>query len=224
MALLDLVFPRRCVACGLPGDCLCRHCRARLPPLPAPLCARCGAPTAWPVERCLECAGRRLAFASARAAVAYADAVPVLVAAWKERGLRTLARVAAEVVAAAVPMPPRVRALTFVPPDGDRSVRRGHHPPERLARELSALWGVPTERLLERRRDLARQRGLSVAERRRNVRRAFAASSLVPPRVVLVDDVYTTGSTATAAATALRKGGAARVDVVTFGRAVRLSR
>ena len=67
----------------------------------------------------------------------------------------------------------------------------------------------------------AAQKGLTLAERRKNVRGAFAATGPVPRTVVLVDDVYTSGATVSAAATALRKGGARRVEVVTFARAVR---
>ena len=70
-------------------------------------------------------------------------------------------------------------------------------------------------------RPVGRQTGLSLPERRRNVRGAFVAIGPVPASVVLVDDVYTTGATVAAAATALRAGGATRVNVVTFARAVR---
>src|SRR5438874_13262844 len=128
--MLDLLLPQRCVVCGLGGTQFCSTCLTRLPRIEPPLCERCGTPTAWPVRRCRECAGRRLAFASARAAVAYEGAVRALVAAWKERGLRRLAALAAELVVEAVPRP-YAAGLCFVPPDGDRSLRRGHHPAER---------------------------------------------------------------------------------------------
>jgi predicted amidophosphoribosyltransferase len=218
--LLDLILPVRCVVCGTPNEQLCPACRGALPRLGEPLCARCGAPTAWPVQRCRECAGRRLAFASARAAVAYDPAVRQLVRAWKERGLRTLAEVAADAVADALP-PPAVAALAFVPPDRARGLERGHHPAERLARELGEHWSLPVPALLGRSRPAVRQRGLSLADRRRNLAGAFAPASESPSRVCLIDDVYTSGSTVNAAASALRKGGARRVEVVTFARAVR---
>jgi len=220
--LLELLLPRRCVVCRIPGHELCEPCARGLPRIRAPLCARCGAPAAWPVERCHDCAGRRLAFRSARAAVEYDAAVKALVQAWKERGLRRLVTVAAGLVEELVPRP-AAHALTFVPPDGDRSVKRGHHPPQALARELGRRWELPVEPLLRRARPLRQQRGLSLAERRANVQGAFAAARRepVPRRVVLVDDVYTSGATAAAAASALCKGGARRVDVITFGRVVR---
>jgi predicted amidophosphoribosyltransferase len=218
--VLDLLLPQRCLACDAPGRQLCDACAAALPRLRPPLCARCGSPAAWPVARCRECAGRRLAFASARAAVAYEGAVPALVAAWKERGLRRLAALAADVVVETVE-PPRVAALTYVPAERDRSLRRGHHPAERLAVELGRRWELPVAPLVARARPVGRQRGLPLAERRRNVAGAFRAAGRVPRAVGLVDDVYTSGSTVAAAASALRHAGAARVEAVTFARAVR---
>jgi predicted amidophosphoribosyltransferase len=202
------------------GAAICVHCLAELPRLRGPCCARCGAPTAWPVPRCLECAGRRLAFASARSAVAYLGPARPLVSAWKEHGLRQLAGEAADVIVGTVEKP-SVDALAFVPPDGDRSVKRGHHPAGRLARELGSRWELTVLRALGRARTQRPQRGLSLAERRRNVAGAFVAAPSVPRRVGLIDDVYTTGSTASAAASALRRAGARHVAVVTFARAVR---
>lgn len=216
--MLDLLLPQRCVVCGCGGKQLCAGCREELPRIEPPLCARCGAPTAWPVERCRECAGRRLAFASARAAVGYDAAARRLVHAWKERGLRRLAAEAAQLVAERLP-PPEVEALTFVPADRGRRLERGHNPAERLAVELAALWELPCVQLLERTRG-GRQRGSSAAERR-SVRGAFRSAGRAPRTVAVLDDVYTTGATAAAAASALRSGGARRVEAVAFARAIR---
>jgi predicted amidophosphoribosyltransferase len=170
--------------------------------------------------RCRECNGRRLAFAAARAAVAYDDAVRRLVGGWKERGLRRTAELAAREVVAVVPRP-SVAALAFVPPDRDRTLWRGYHPSASLARALGARWNLPVLDVLVRTRPATRQRGLALAARRRNVDGAFAARGRAPPRIALVDDVYTSGATVNAAASALRKGGARCVEVVTFARAVR---
>lgn len=81
-------------------------------------------------------------------------------------------------------------------------------------------WELPVEPLLVRTGPLRPQRGLARDERARNVRGAFRARE-TRGSVLLVDDVYTTGATVTAAASALRRAGVARVDVVTFARAVR---
>ena len=218
--VLQLLLPQRCLACGRTGAQVCAACLGALPRLKPPCCERCGAPTAWPVRRCAECSGRRLAFASARAAVAYDARVRAIVAGWKERGLRRLAELAADVVAEQLPRP-GVDTLAFVPPDRDRRLERGHHPAERLARELGERWELPVVQALRRTGAAPRQRGLDVATRRRNVRGAFAAGK-ASGRICLVDDVYTSGATASAAASLLRAGGARSVDVVTFARALRL--
>ena len=218
--MLELLLPQRCLGCERSGAVLCDACLNALPRLAPPLCERCGAPTAWPVRRCAECAGRRIAFVSARAAVAYDERVRRVVAGWKEYGLRRVARDAAALVAEVVARPD-VDAVAFVPPDRDRLLKRGHHPAARLARELGALWELPALTLLERPQASPRQRGASLVERRRNVRGAFRARSS-PRSVCLVDDVYTSGATASAAASALRKAGAKEVHVVTLARTLRL--
>ena len=218
--MLDLLLPQRCLVCARPGKQVCEDCTAGLRRIAPPLCERCGAPTVWPVRRCAECAGRRLAFGRARAAVEYEDPVPLIVAAWKERGLRRLADWAAELVAEALPAPGGA-GIVFVPGDPDRRLRRGHAA-ERLAAELAERWSLPCEPLLRRTRGSVPQRGLRQTERRRNVAGAFLVRARVPTHLTLVDDVYTTGATVDAAASALRKGGARRVDVVTFARTIRV--
>jgi len=219
-SILDLFLPMRCVVCGAGGGSICSSCEGSLKRLGLPFCNRCGAPTAWPVERCRECSGRRIAFAHARAAVAYDESAKRIVGAWKERGQRSLSRIAAEIVDGVVARPDAY-TLTFVPPDHNRYLRRGHNPAERLAAELGSRWQLPVLALLCRASGVGAQRGLSLAERRRNVRGVFKATGRCPSSIVLVDDVYTSGATVSVAATALRKAGARRVEVVTFARAVR---
>jgi ComF family protein len=152
--------------------------------------------------------------------VGYDDAVRRIVAAWKERGLRRLAAPLADLVAEAVPRPD-ADALCALPPDRERTLRRGHHPAAALAGELARRWALPDACLLARPHASPPQRGLSLRQRRRNVAGAFAALDRAPGTVVLVDDVYTTGATVDAAARALRRAGARRVEVVTLARALR---
>ena len=218
--LLDVLLPHRCAACGVPGSSFCAGCHDALIRLAPPLCDRCGSPGAWPVKRCAECSGRRIAFSSARAAIVYDEPARRLVRAWKEQGQRRLAREAAAIVAETLSRP-AVAAIGFVPADGERALRRGHRPAEALARELGRVWELPVAPLIRRSRSVARQRGLGLQEWRRNVRGAFAPARASPARVCLVDDIYTSGATAVAAASALRRGGARRVEVVTLARAVR---
>jgi predicted amidophosphoribosyltransferase len=96
------------------------------------------------------------------------------VRAWKERGLRPFAAIAADLVAGTVPRP-AADVIAYIPPDGDRSLKRGHQPAADLARELAERWSLECAPLLERTRPVTRQTGLTRIERRRNVRGAFTA-------------------------------------------------
>jgi ComF family protein len=220
MGILGLVLPSRCAGCDLPGPPLCESCEETLLRVAPPVCERCGCPGAWPVRRCVECTGRRLAFVRARGAVVYDSHARGIVSAWKERGRRDLAAVLAAIVVDTVARPD-VEALTFVPGDRERGRERGHVPAARLARALGERWSLPVDTLLQRVGSSSRQAGLPRAERLGNVRSAFAVGSASPRRVGLVDDVYTTGATASACATALRRSGASCVEVVCLARAVR---
>lgn len=202
---------------------MCPPCLAALPRLLGSACARCGRPTVRPVSDCGECRGRRLAYASAAAALSYEGSGAALVRLLKSGRARALADPAAELVAALVPAPD-AGVVAWVPPDPWRLVLRGAHAPELLAVRLGAAWGLPAARLLECARRHRSQRALGTAQRQANVRDAFRVrrGARVPAEVVLVDDVYTTGATVDAAARALRRGGAAGVRVVTLARAVRL--
>ncbi|HEX4747251.1 MAG TPA: double zinc ribbon domain-containing protein [Gaiellaceae bacterium] len=220
MRVLDLLLPERCAVCELPGRALCETCRRGLTRLAPPLCERCGAPGPWPVRRCAECSGRRLAFVTARSAIVYDARARALVRSWKEHGRRRLAREAARLVAEVAPRP-ECDVLVPVPGDLERAAERGDVPARGLAAELAALWSLPLVDALARTRPLPRQRGLSLEARRRNVRESVVARASVPSAVCVVDDVYTTGATVDACAGACRRAGARRVHVVTFVRAVR---
>jgi predicted amidophosphoribosyltransferase len=172
------------------------------------------------VRRCAECSGRRLAFARARSAIVYDATARTLVRVWKEHGRRRLAVEAAGLVAEVVARPD-VDVLTYVPGDPERALERGRIAPAALAEALGSSWEIPTRELLKRTRSLRRQRGLGLAERRRNVRGSVVAEGEVRRRVCVVDDVYTSGATLNECASALRRAGARQVEVVTLARAVR---
>jgi predicted amidophosphoribosyltransferase len=220
MDALAVLLPRRCGVCRAPGASLCARCRRDLVRVVPPMCERCGAPGPWPVRRCVECARRRLGFASARAAVVYEQRARALVSSWKERGRRDLTKIAADLVLATVARP-SVEALVFVPADTDRTLKRGPAVVESFTRALGASWEIEVRPALRRARSGPRQRGASLAKRRANVRALYATRGPVPPSLCLVDDVYTTGSTASACSRVLRHAGADHVEVVTLARAVR---
>jgi predicted amidophosphoribosyltransferase len=220
MGVLDLLLPERCASCGVDGAMLCAACTSALTALRPPFCERCGAATAWPVARCSECRARRLAFACARAAIAYEGPAVAFVRAWKDGGRRGAARLAAAYVAKALDRP-QADAIAFVPAVRDRELWRGHNPARGLAAQLAEAWELPLTEAVRRTGGTRPQRGLGLDERRRNVTGAFRVVGRSPARVVLVDDVYTSGATVAAAAAALRAAGARRVEVVTFARTLR---
>lgn len=220
MGLLSLVAPTRCAICLLPGAIVCSSCVRLLPRVGPTGCARCGAPGPWPVERCVECVGRRLSFRRARGVLVYSGGTRSLVSAWKERGRRDLTKLLVALVGDALPRPD-CDVITFVPGDRERGLVRGFAPPCALAEGLADRWNIPADRLLIRSGTSERQAGLRGRERRANVRGVFTARAHSPPAVVLIDDIYTTGSTVGACATELRRAGARCVDVVCLARAVR---
>ncbi|MGH3140140.1 MAG: ComF family protein [Gaiellales bacterium] len=219
--VLDILLPPRCALCPSADEPRCGACIAGLPYLAGPACARCGRPTALPVGECRECAGRRLGFDRAAAALAYEGAGLELVHQLKSGRRRALARPAGAAIATLLGVG-ECEAVCWVPGDRWRTIQRGCHPAELLAREVARRWRLPAVDLLEPARLRRPQRGLDTAARRRNVREAFRVrAAAVPAAVALVDDVYTTGATLDACARALRAGGAASVEAFTLARAVR---
>jgi ComF family protein len=212
--LVRLVLPRRCVGCRVPGDWICEDCGQRMRAPAAPLCGRCGAPTAVAVAACRACSRLRW-FTTARSALWLDGPADSLVARWK-RGEISPARLAAALITHELPRP-TVDAIAVVPAARDRLLVRGADPPAELAAELARWWDLPEASPLSRTRAVRPQRGLDAGARRGNVRGAFAARSSAP-LVALVDDVYTTGATVDECARALRRAGAEQVHVITFAR------
>lgn len=219
--LVALLVPPRCAACaapcGRPDDVLCAGCRRALPWLDAACCPRCALPPPHPRGGC---PAADAAFAAAWAAVAYEGAAREAMHALKFRAARPLAGVMAAQIAAGAPAALLDARATLVPvPAHPRRRRaRGFDPAELIAAGLARRSGLPLARALRRRPTAARQLGASRATRRAAGGLGFRARGAAPARVVLVDDVHTTGATLHACALALREAGAERVSAVTWAR------
>lgn len=216
--LLDVVLPPSCLACGSPGArFLCDACEASFPRITA-ACARCCRPLPQPARSCGDCRELRPAFRRARAVAIHAGSARDALVRFKLGGERRAARaIAARMAAAAGGL--EGDAIAFVPPRPALVPSRIEEPAEVLARAVGAALGLPVRRLLLATRRWEDQAGLGRDQRRRNLDGAFVARA-APRCVLLVDDVMTTGATASACAAALRASGTPQVDVLTFTRAV----
>ena len=200
---LDLLFPPHCVHCGRVGSLFCPHCLR----------------TVTPASR-----RRVVALDDVRAAVNYSEAVRAAIHAYKYEGVRHLAVVFSHWLCEVLRgVNWRVEMVTAVPLHAKRLRDRGYNQAALLARELSVRYGWPfVPEALMRIRETASQAQLSARERRQNVAGAFLARPeiVMGRRVLVVDDVLTTGATLSACAEALRVAGAARVFGVTVAGAV----
>ncbi len=222
-ALLDVLFPPRCAACGAYGSFLCERCREELPRAQPPRCPVCWETQAQGVD-CSRCRGQRPAFAGARSPYLYQGPARELVHALKYSYVSALARPMAALMADYLAEEESIEAdlLVPVPLWGRRRRVRGYNQSALLARELSRVCGLPAdERALSRRRDTPPQARSADAEaRRRNVADAFRAepARVEGRRILVIDDVMTTGATLDSCAHALRQAGAASVWALTFAR------
>ncbi len=218
------LLPGACLACGEAAGAadplICPLCQSRWRRLPEPQCDRCGQPSLLDGDPCRFCAGWPEALVWARSAVWLDEGARRAVHALKYGGWGRVAE----------PLAGAMRRLIAADPDGTlvpvplsaaRARRRGYNQAERLARALAAAggWRVAPG-LLIRARHTSTQTALSPEERRANIAAAFSAPGPVAGRVILVDDVLTTGATLAEAALTLAKAGANSVEAVTFARAM----
>lgn len=220
-ALADLFYPQRCVGCAeRASDLLCAGCFEALPRIERPLCRRCGLPTAFDTPVCENCKGRDLHFDSARAPLRYEGVGQEIVHALKYRGyMPVVPRLAAPLMLGALLGDGEFDAVVPVPLHRSRLARRGFNQAAVLAREAGAALGVGCSETLRSARRTRDQVELSAAERRENVAGAFVADERMRGRVLLVDDVLTTGATLSACAGVLREAGAEEVHALSVCRA-----
>jgi ComF family protein len=141
---------------------------------------------------------------------------------FKYARVRTFSKPLVELLAAAVPRSECFDAIVPVPLHWRKRWQRGFNQSDLLARGIARKWGLPVVNALRRRRFTSAQAGLSNTERRKNVAAAFACRRPVEGRrILLIDDVLTTGSTAAACARTLRAAGAVRIAIATVARADR---
>lgn len=219
-AMLELVSPSRCGGCDAPGPLLCERCASALPRIErVHACPRCGAPDA--AAHCEECRGEPFRFASAVCAGVLDHPLSRLVVLYKDGGERGLAPVLGGLVAEALAEDGAwPDAVVGIPASRGALLRRGFDHGRELAGAVAGLLRRPLlEPLVSG--DHADQRRLGREGRAANVAAGLALlpSVELPPRILLVDDVFTTGATLDVAAAALLDGGAAEVRAAAVARA-----
>jgi ComF family protein len=221
-----LLLPPRCLHCGAPGAeaiDLCADCRAQLPHN-ACACPRCALPLPHPAPACGRCLKRPPPASAALAPFVYAEPVDRWLPRFKFGRELACGRVLATLMLQDPRLPALidgVDALVPMPLHRRRLGQRGYNQALELARPLSKALGLPLRHTwLQRVRDTAPQTGLDAKARRRNLRGAFvAAAAMEGKRVLLIDDVITTGSSMLEASRACRRAGAIEVRVLAAARA-----
>lgn len=231
--VLDLAYPPVCLACEAPtdrADTLCAGCFKQMRPITAPLCPRLGLPfevALGPDALSAEALADPPPFGRARSAVIYNELARAMVSRLKYGDRPELARFCARLMAGAGHELWGPDALLVpVPLHPARHRARRYNQSSELANALGRLTGVPVDAQLVRRSRMTRQQvGLSGSARQRNVAGAFSVHPDIlvrarGKRVVLVDDVYTTGATLKALTRTLIRAGVEQVDAVSFARVV----
>lgn len=218
--LLDLLYPPQCPGCRRLGEVFCDACRWQVRPYPLLCCPRCGRPA--PARGlCPACAVTPSPLEAILPATIFAHPIRPAIHDFKYEGTRDLAAPLAEWLVATWRLHHLSADLIVpVPLHAQRERERGYNQSALLARHLSAAVGAPVARAgLVRTVRTRPQVGLTQAERRANIAGAFrCAGGVTDLRVVLVDDVCTTGSTLEACAQELKAAGAAAVWGLTVAR------
>lgn len=219
---LDLLYPRRCPVCSeivMPrGNLICPGCMEKLSFVRRPVCKCCGKETAGSeAEYCCDCTRHSRSFDSGMALINYDDTAGRSMAQIKYHGRREYLDFYAEAIFRRFsPAICRISpdCIIPVPVHKSRLRKRGFNQAEELAERLSKRTGIPVRNeFLKRTRKTLPQKALDPAARLKNLEQAFECAPLPAQirTVLLIDDIYTTGSTAEACARALKQAGARRV-------------
>jgi ComF family protein len=222
--VIDFFYPRYCVGCGKLGSFLCMDCTKTLPRISSPTCQKCGKPETTGTY-CAACWGTQLTIDSIRSPFRFEGAIRKAIHAFKYSNLRAICTdlsnlmhdyfqdsdLCCDVV---VPVPLHLRRLR----------NRGYNQSALLARGLSRLAGLKViENCLYRHKDSVPQtRTATVEERKTNTNDAFVCriEELAAKRVLLIDDVCTSGATLEACAVALKEKGVESICGLTLAREV----
>jgi ComF family protein len=220
---LDVLFPPRCVACSQIGAWLCNDCIASVEPVPQPICQTCGRSSPSGML-CSLCRVTPICLDGVRSVALHTGALRTAIHHFKYQGRQELASILGEMLHAYWEGSDLPADLVIpVPLHAARQKERGFNQAGLLAAVLARRAQLSLSHVdLVRSRATAPQVGLSAVERKANVKDAFSwnGARLNGCRVLLIDDVCTTGATLNACAQALRRGGARSIWALTLARPV----
>ena len=221
---LDILFPRSCIGCGRIGSYLCALCESRLPRVIPPVCPRCGRPQASDIL-CPACAQTTGTISSIRSPFRFEGAARKAIHQLKYHNLRAIAPTLAEYMVACLDETGyKPDLIVPVPLHSTRLHHRGYNQSSLLAHEVGKKTGIPvsSDSLSRIREGTSQVRTSSIEERRQNVLDAFACNILLisDKRVLLIDDVCTTGATLESCALSLKGAGAIEIQGLTVAREI----
>lgn len=219
--ITDFVYPRRCPVCdGIvkPGLLICRECRGKIKTVSEPVCKQCGKPLQNErQEYCGDCRRKKHIFCQGKAVFVYEGRIKQSMYRFKYGGKREYALYYAKEAARLYErwiIRHGIEAIVPVPMYFLKKRRRGYNQAEVFAKALGRETGLPVEaRMVKRVRSTVPQKELSDAERRCNLKNAFQSDRNIVnyKQILLVDDIYTTGSTMDAVGEVLLSAGAEHV-------------
>ncbi len=219
--ILDYIYPPRCPLCEGIHRGICKECKKQLVYIRDEFCLQCGRPLAQErTEFCPDCKKRRHSFDQGRALLSYQGAVRKSLYRLKYANRKEYAAVYAEEMAVFFCrwiVQKKISCIVPIPLHASRRKSRGYNQAALLAKAMAEQLGIPYEgRLLFRRKKTAPLKLLNGVQRREMLKDAFCVKGEVYAGevILLMDDIYTTGSTADAAAAALKQAGAGAVYVL----------
>lgn len=219
--LLNLIYPRRCPVCDeIAGGkrLICEPCRLRLHPVLEPLCKKCGKPlSTGEAEYCPDCSRRKHLYTRGRAAFEYDSVMKESISRFKYKNRREYGDFYVREILKSCEAAVRswnIDLIVPIPLHKSRRRKRGFNQAELIAKKLGKELGIPVSLdALFRVRKTKPQKELNDQERKSNLKHAFRTGKqdLEFKKILLVDDIYTTGSTIDAAASVLLDHGAEKV-------------
>lgn len=223
--ILDIVYPPICLNCGAFSQIiLCDKCEESLPLFTKPFCCKCGKPTVRHVPTCRECSNKKYYISKLRALGPYNGTLKQLIKMLKYSGSFRISEYLGMKIAYSFYeelSSDKITIITYIPSRRSKRAHRGYNQSELIAKVISKTTSLPTIKTLVKTRHTREQAGLNKTERAKNIKGSFKCINIKKindKKIVLIDDVFTSGSTINEAAKILIRSGAKEVIGIVAAR------